>query len=450
MTNNDDMQPTVRPVSGVRQFGTILCYELKGCLLNKVFIGFTIFLIVAIAVITFFPRIWQLVDGKSSKSSANSAVTADKNGNPSDAANHAEQGLPVMLVSSNASGDIQLLQESFSSAFADYQVVFTDISLDKIKEQILDEEAACAFVLDSLTSYAYYVKDLSMQDQNTMTADELLSNMYSIDVMMRAGMTPEAASSALAPQMEHKTVNLGKDQVQNFFYTYIMILALYMAILLYGQMITTNVATEKSSRAMELLITSAKPVSMMFGKVIASCLAGLIQLIAIFGSAFLFFQMNVSYWNGNPMISSLFGMPGWLLVYMLIFFVLGFLIYAFLYGAVGSTVSRLEDVNTAVMPLTIMFVAAFLITMMALGNGTVDSMLMKVCSYVPFTSPMAMFTRLAMSTVPFYEVALSIGILVLSAIAVGMVSAKIYRVGVLLYGTKPKFGAILKAMRKAG
>ena len=54
MTNNDDMQPTVRPVSGVRQFGTILCYELKGCLLNKVFIGFTIFLIVAIAVITFF------------------------------------------------------------------------------------------------------------------------------------------------------------------------------------------------------------------------------------------------------------------------------------------------------------------------------------------------------------------------------------------------------------
>lgn len=129
---------------------------------------------------------------------------------------------------------------------------------------------------------------------------------------------------------------------------------------------------------------------------------------------------------------------------------LGFLIYAFLYGAVGSTVSRLEDVNTAVMPLTMMFVVAFLVTMMALGNGTVDSMLMKVCSYVPFTSPMAMFTRLAMSTVPFYEVVLSIGILVLSVIAVGVVSAKIYRVGVLLYGTKPKFGAILKAMRKAG
>ena len=101
------------------------------------------------------------------------------------------------------------------------------------------------------------------------------------------------------------------------------------------------------------------------------------------------------------------------------------------------------------MPITMLFIAAFFITMMALANGTVDSLLMKICSYVPFTSPMAMFTRLAMSTVSFYEIAASIVILIISAIGIGVISAKIYRVGVLLYGTKFKIRTLLDAAKKA-
>ena len=77
-----------------------------------------------------------------------------------------------------------------------------------------------------------------------------------------------------------------------------MIFALYTVIVLYGQMVASNVANEKSSRAMELLVTSAKPINMMFGKVIASCLAGLMQLVAVFGSAFLFFNINKEYCTG--------------------------------------------------------------------------------------------------------------------------------------------------------
>ncbi len=234
--------------------------------------------------------------------------------------------------------------------------------------------------------------------------------------------------------------------MRNFFYTYIMIFALYMVILLYGQMVATNVATEKSSRAMELLVTSVDPTSMMFGKVIASCLAGLLQLLCIFGSAFLLFNLNRELWAGNEIILSIFNIPLGLLLYMLLFFVLGFFLYAFLFGAVGSTASKLEDINTSVLPITMLFVIGFVVVMAGMGSGTVDSTLMRICSYVPFTSPMAMFTRIAMSTVPLYEVVLSVAILAGTVIAVGVVSARIYRVGVLLYGTKPKLGAILKSV----
>lgn len=222
-----------------------------------------------------------------------------------------------------------------------------------------------------------------------------------------------------------------------------------MVILLYGQMVATNVATEKSSRAMEVLITSAKPTSMMFGKVIASCLAGIIQLIAVFGAALLYFNLNKSYWGDNMIVSSIFDMPPSLLGFMLIFFVLGFFIYAFLYGAIGSTASKLEDINTSVMPITMLFIIAFFVVMYSLASGNVDSILMKVCSLVPFTSPMAMFTRIAMSTVSWYEIIISIAVLIGSVIGVGFVSAKIYRVGVLLYGTTPKISSVIKAVFKA-
>ena len=200
---------------------------------------------------------------------------------------------------------------------------------------------------------------------------------------------------------------------------------------------------------MELLITSAKPTSMMFGKVIASCLAGFIQIVAVFGSAFVFYNVNKAYWGDNVIIESIFNIPLELLVYMLVFFVLGFLIYAFMYGAIGSTASKLEDINTSVMPITFLFIIAFIVVMSSMGSGNVDNTLMAVCSYVPFTSPIAMFTRICMSTVPWYEIAISIAILIGSTFGIGVLSAKIYRVGVLMYGTTPKIRNIIKAVWKS-
>jgi ABC-2 type transport system permease protein len=278
-----------------------------------------------------------------------------------------------------------------------------------------------------------------------MVADELLRQLYQLNAMVQSGMSAEQAAVIMNTGISGKAESLGKDQAENFLYTYIMIFALYMVILLYGQMVATNVATEKSSRAMEVLITSAKPTSMMFGKVLASCIAGFSQLVLIFGTAILLYHVNGEALS-NPIIASIFNIPLELFAYMIVFFVLGFLIYAFLFGAVGSTVSKLEDINTSVMPITFLFVIGFMVVMFSMTGGSIDNTLMRVCSYIPFTSPMAMFTRIAMSTVAWYEIAASIVILIGSTVGIGVLSAKIYRMGVLLYGTPPKIGAILKAV----
>lgn len=412
------------------QFRTILGFELKHYFKNKVFVGTTVFIVVVLAVVMFIPNLVTLFG----------SLGTDDPGST-------EQS--VILVSAPSQEMGENIVQALAPAFPDQAVTLTQDTMEQIKAQVSNQEASCAFVFDSLTSYTYYVLNRSLYDQTTQIANQALVGLAQVEAMAEQGLAPEQAANILSLQIDVQEELLGVDQAQNYWYTYIMILALYMVIMLYGQMVASHVATEKSSRAMELLITSASPVNMMFGKVLASCIAGLVQLTVIFGSALLFYNLNQDAWGGDQMMTSLFDMPPSLLVFMLVFFVLGFLLYAFLYGAIGSTATKLEDINTSVMPLTMLFVVAFCVVMFGLASGSVDNMSMLVCSFIPFTSPIAMFTRIAMSTVPPYQIALSIGLLALSVVGIGVLSAKIYRVGVLLYGTPPKIGAILKAVWRA-
>ena len=422
----------------MKRFKTILNFELKGYFTNKVFVGVTIFLVLAIVIVMFFPRITDAIDSLGGS-------TPDDVDTPDDS-DPGTEDLPVMLL---ISPEPDIILEPFTAAFPEYKVTVSDDDAETVRARVTSGEVECAFVLRSLTDYTYYVGNLSMYDSNTYVADEVLLSVYRMNAMIGGGLDPEAAGEILTTVISHETETLGHDQMQNYFYTYIMVYALYIVIMLYGQLVATSVASEKSSRAMEVLVTSTTPVSMMFGKVTAACLAGLSQLIVIFGAALLSFELNSSYWGGNEIVRSIFDMPPELFIYMLVFFVLGFLTYAFLYGAIGSTASKLEDINTSSMPVTLLFVVGFIIVVVGMASSDMDTLLMRVCSYIPFTSPMVMFARIAMSTVPFYEIAISIVILAVSVVGIGIISAKIYRTGVLLYGTPPKPMAILKAIRKA-
>ena len=414
----------------MKQFGKILKFELKNYMKNKVFVGVTVLLVVIIAVVMFMPRILN----QSGEESDDKSI---------------ENPIEVMLLAGDNKENEKIAKEAFANVFPDYEIKIVDNDIKSIKKQITDGDADCAFVLKGLTSYTYYVENLSMYDNNQEAVEEILKEVYRSNKMLKSGLSESQVNAILTKQIDGNTKELGKNQMQYFLYTYIMVFALYMVILLYGQMVATNVASEKSSRAMELLITSAKPVAMMFGKVIASCIAGFIQIAAIFGASLLCFNINKSYWTDNGLIKSIFDIPAELFVYMLVFFILGFLIYAFLYGAVGSTVSKLEDINTAVMPISLIFIVGFVVVVSAMSGGSVDTLLVKICSFVPFTSPMAMFTRIAMTTVPFYEIIISIVILIASVIGTGVISAKIYRVGVLLYGKAPKPFDIITSIWKA-
>lgn len=407
----------------MKQFITILKFELSYYFKNKVFIGFTVVLILGLAVVLSFPRIAFLFESKG---------------------NEQQQTQQIMLNCDN---------ETFAYLSAGlqplgYKAVQTDMNETEMKAKLSDGTYERGVIVTSPTSFVNVVKDVTLYDTASESIQSLMASAYQNTKLVELGASADEAAAIMNVSIESSTVQTGKNQADTFFYTYILIFTLYIAILLYGQFVTTSVATEKSSRAMELLITSAKPVSLMFGKVLGSGLAGLSQLAAVLGSAFIFFNLNKSYWVDNAIVNSIFNIPGALLGYMLLFFILGFFSYAFLYGAIGSLASKLEDINTTVMPVTFLFIAAFMVVMFSMTSGNIDNPLMVFCSYFPLTSSMAMFTRIAMGNVAGYEIIISVLILFLSTIGIGYVSAKIYRVGVLLYGTKPKLGTILKNLHK--
>lgn len=412
----------------MKQFGKILKFELRGYLKNKIFVGITIFLMVAISFVMFIPNIISSYEERKSEG-------------------YIDEELPVMMIYAEDASFSSTVQEYFSTAFDGYSVKVAKGSIDELKEDIVSGSVECAFVMDNALSYTYYVNNLSMYDANTEIANTVLQEVYRVGSMVQNGLTTEQVDEIMSVKIQSNTETLGKDQMSNFLYTYIMIFALYMVILLYGQMVATNVATEKSSRAMEVLITSAKPASMMFGKVLASCIAGFSQLVLIFGTAILLYNVNEEAIS-NSLISSIFNIPVELFIYLIVFFVFGFLIYAFMFGAIGSTSSKLEDINTSVMPITFLFVISFIVVMFSMSSGDTDNSVLLVCSFIPFTSPMAMFTRICLSTVPWYEIAISILILATSVVGVGFLAAKIYRVGVLLYGTPPKISNVIKTVFK--
>ncbi len=411
----------------MRQFRTILGFELQNYFKNKVFVSVTIIIMLAVAGVMFYPRVASFF------TQGNEAGRGDR---------------PIMLVATDSSElPTSTTEAVFRRSFPHYQIKVTTDRVEQVKEQVKSGKAKYALVLSD-ASYTYYVNGLVMADSNVATANSAVKDLYQLKMLRHHGLSAEQAGQVMTVQIKPNVQNLGKDQTKNFYSAFIMIYALYVAVMTYGQMVATNVASEKSSRAMELLTTSASPVAMMFGKIIASCLAGLTQLVGIFGSALLFYNLNRASWQGNQMINSIFNVPPDLLLYMILFFLLGFFIYGMMYGAVGSLVSKPEDIGSVAMPIILVFVIGFVVVMSSIEDPN-NAIGMKICSFIPFTSSMAMFARITMGSVSTGEIALSIAILVVSTVLIGVLAAKIYRAGVLMYGTRPKLRTIWRSIRQA-
>ncbi|NJD29127.1 MAG: ABC transporter permease [Chloroflexi bacterium] len=237
-----------------------------------------------------------------------------------------------------------------------------------------------------------------------------------------------------------------------FFVAFGLSVTLFMAIILYGQWIAFSVAEEKNSRVMEVVLAAATPFQLLAGKVIGVGALGLAQflLVAVATGAAIIFQGQIAsiILGGDPgSISLPEGLSLGLLGVFLVMFVLGFGLYATLYAGAAALVSRQEDINQIVAPLTLVSVAGYLVATYA-GTGLIpiDSPLVIVMSYIPLFSPYLMMTRFGIGAAGPLEVLVAIVLLALTVPVALWIAARLYRSGVLMYGQAPTPRTLVRAL----
>lgn len=338
------------------------------------------------------------------------------------------------------------LENEIASIFSSIDgVVFLE-NLEDVKDALDEGEIGSAFKLETLQQYTFYTNDQDVYSNDKAIFEDLLRS-YIIDQRLKdKGIEPSVVYTAMDVTFDSEEIVMGKSASNGMFIAFAMLFVMYMLILLYGQSVATSVAREKDSRTMELLITSTKPSTLILGKVFAVGLMGVLQISFILFALYVGFTINKG--NYPAYLVALIG--GALnfktaVVYSL-FSVSGYILYLFIYAALGSLVSKLEDVNSVVQPITIVFFVAYMIATFAMNMP--NSNFVKFSSYVPFVSMFTMPIRNMLTTVSNIEIIGSLIIMVVTTGIMAAASVYIYRFGSLNYGNKMKLKHVIKSLKK--
>lgn len=314
---------------------------------------------------------------------------------------------------------------------------------DEVKEAVQSEDAAVGFVVRSVNEFDYYVFNRSMFDDGQEMFRGLMSTAAKMKYCEENGLQYDELVKLDNDSLICNENILGKDSEENYWYSYVLVILVFMIIIMYGMMIATSVVNEKSNRTVEILVTSTSSSSLLFGKVLAGATAILVQMGLIFSSVLGAYHFNKEY-LGN-MLDRILDIPADVLVTFAVFGLGGFLLYAFMYGALGAMVSKVEDLNktAGTAQMLIMIVYFLVLFQMQMPDGIV----MKVLSFLPVSAYSAMFIRIAMGKVATWEIVVSALLLYGSVVGMGFVSAKIFRNSTLRYGNPISIAKAIKGLR---
>ncbi|NCB91218.1 MAG: ABC transporter permease [Clostridia bacterium] len=408
----------------MRQFLNVLKFELNNYFKNKSFMVTTVLLTIAAIGIIVIPGIFMGNDSKGSDGGDGSAVEAEV------------ENLAIWDEKDTIT-DLEAFSEAMGGGIAWKECK----DAEEVRSKVNEGEVEAGFLVEDMLHYTYVVENNSMMDDKDAVFQSALAQVYRMQILNEKGIDAAEMETLYQTMPESTQEILGKDSAKNYAYTYMLVMILYFLLVFYGQMISVSVTTEKSNRAIEILVTSVNSTSLIFGKVLAGAIAGVLQCTIILGSAVVSYQMFRESWNYR--LDFLFQIPQSVWIAFVVFGLLGYLLYAFLFGMLGALVSKTEDISKTSMPLLMIYMVSFFIAIFGMTSSS-DSMMMRVASFVPFTSSNAMLIRVAMGSVEVWEILISAGLLIGSCVVAGVLAAKIFRFGTLMYGNPIKFSNALK------
>ena len=426
----------------MNKMGTIIGFTFKNKVKTKSFLITTLILVVLLSIGMNVPYLIKVFKGDDGAAKA---------------------GTPVGVVAEQGYQPAELLLAYTPPAETDDKVVFTSYASaeDAALKQGLDDgtiEGYLTFAAENsegVPPVTYHSKDGEISDK---VQAYLQSALQQVNTGLIVGdkLTQSQVAAVFSPvtidtqQLSTDGTGSGAGQDEaipgiNFIVVYALLMLFFMSLMMTGNMISAEITSEKSSRIMEILITSASPLTQMFGKVIGIFLVGLLQIAIISASI----AANLMLPHNSGVLTDFDLDLGQLdisiIAYGLVLYILGYFLYALMYAAVGSIVSRTEDLGQAIMPILMLGLVSFYIPLFSIANP--DTMMIKVASYIPFTSSLSMLLRIGVGHVATWEILVSLLILLVTTFVFGWLAAKIYRTGVLMYGKRPSIKEIRKAMK---
>ena len=310
-----------------------------------------------------------------------------------------------------------------------------NISFEDIKKKIENKEIEDAIIIkksDGKINLEYIVENLNMKAEPTNCINALTA-IYSNLQLSKLGLTQSELAS-LNPNFNLEMKQTEEQEVKgNVLAIMLLSIVLFYAIYFCAYQVSTSITTEKTSKIIETLVTSTTPKTIVLGKTVGVGIVGLIQIVVLVSVALI--CANVCLPAGTlDGIIDLSTITPFLGIMTIIYFLLGYLVYALLYALTGSTVGKPEDVQSANGPVAILAVIGFYLAYFTMMNPTSD--LNTFASIFPFSSPFCVPFRIMMGVATPTQIAISLAVLVITMLIIAKISIKIYSSAILNYGSK--------------
>ena len=429
-----------------RNIRLIIGREYKYRVTQRSFVITSIILLVVVAIAAFVPTIVQFI-----ASGTNSQTHIVVVNNAGTVAGMDETSLTAYINTE--------LNGTSSASSAPYEITSEpSTNLGDLQNQVKNGKLDILLVLDREANqnlrFTYNTDASATSDSNLSTIQSLTQLFTFLDTAQRLGLTSQETQRLAAPP---DLVVVHTQPSQNTLPTAAYVLAfggvilILLSVSLYGGIVAAGVAEEKSSRMMEILVNVATPFQLLAGKIVgigAACMTQMGCLVMV-GIAALLLQ--------TPLQAALFGaasggftqhltevsIPFYLL--FLVYVLLAFFLYATLYAGLAVMVRRQEEVQSATILAQLPLIIGYLLFFLTVASP--DATLTKVLSDVPFWSPMLMLMRIALGAAAWWEIVVTIVLMLVTIVACTWFAARLYRYGVLMYGQRPSLRQMVKLVR---
>lgn len=314
--------------------------------------------------------------------------------------------------------------------------VSKNMNIDEVKQKINNDEIEEAIIItkqENKVRINYFVKSLSMMTEVPQDIMQMLQESYKNLQIAKLNATPEQLMAINTPFDMELNQTEEKEVGGNIVAMMLLSIVLFYAIYFYAYQVSTSITTEKTSKIIETLVTSTSPKTIVLGKTLGIGLAGVMQTVILVIVAIICANVFLT----KEMVSAVLDMSNMTLmlaIITIVYYILGYSLFALLYALTGATVAKPEDIQSANGPVAILAVIGFYLSYFTMMNPT--SSLNSIASIIPISSPFCMPFRVMMGVATTSEILISLAVLIIIIWIVAKVSIKIYSSAILNYGSR--------------